>query len=358
MNNRIGKLRDLLSLNEIDALFISQPENRYYLSGFSGSYGYLLITDSHTRLATDFRYMEQVRNESADFEITEIKGKMSEWLPGFLDTGISKIGVEASDMNVNTFKLMSKIIRNEGSDIQLIPVENVVEQLRAIKEHEEIHLIQQAAAIADTAFRDVISGITEGITEAELAWRLERHMREHESGAMPFEIIVAAGPNSALPHYQPGNRRIKKNEPIVIDMGARYEHYCSDMTRTICLGEPDDTFRKIYNIVLEAQKNALINIKSGIDGVKADALARDIIKQEGYADKFGHGLGHGVGLSVHDTFPRLSPLAPAMPLSDGMVFSVEPGIYIPGWGGVRIEDTVVLENGKVKPLTLAEKLKV
>jgi len=236
-----------------------------------------------------------------------------------------------------------------------VPLENTVELLRGVKEPEEIENIQRAADMADAAFNSVTARLKPGVTEREIAWRLERHMREAGSGAMPFDVIVAAGPNGALPHHAPSDRPVAAGEPVVIDMGARYNYYCSDLTRTICLGKPDETFHKVYRIVQRAQEAAIIGTHAGMTGIEADDLARSIIKAEGYGDMFGHGLGHGVGLATHDTFPRLSPLATADPLLDGNVFSIEPGIYVPGWGGVRIEDLTMLEGGKVKLLSHAKK---
>ncbi len=182
-------------------------------------------------------------------------------------------------------------------------------------------------------------------------------MRENGSQSMPFEIIVGAGPNGALPHAQPSDHPISKGEPIVIDMGARFGGYGSDLTRTICLGKPDDTFKKIYGVVQKAQEAAITGIQTGMPAMQADSLARDIIKEAGYNDMFGHGLGHGVGLATHDPAPRLSPLSNDV-LADGMVFSIEPGIYLPEWGGVRIEDLTMLENGRVKLLSHAKKMAV
>ena len=192
------------------------------------------------------------------------------------------------------------------------------------------------------------------MTEKEIAWALEKYMREAGSQSIPFEIIVGAGPNGALPHAQPSDRPIAAHEPIVIDMGANFGGYSSDLTRTICLGKPDETFIKIYSIVQKAQEAAINGIREGMSGIQADSLARDIIKEAGYNEMFGHGLGHGVGLATHDPAPRLSYLSNDV-LANGMVFSIEPGIYLPEWGGVRIEDLAMLENGKVKLIIPREK---
>jgi Xaa-Pro aminopeptidase len=354
--NRLMKLRNEFDKNEVDAILISQPSNRYYLSNFTGSAGYLLITRQQAVLATDSRYFEQVKQQSPQFDLFEMRGKTEEWLPLFIGSDrIHRLGFESPSITYSFYKESSEILAKAFPDLILVPLENVVEKIRGIKETEELANIQRAAEISDQAFESVTKNIKPGTTELEIAWKLEKYMREHGSQSMPFEVIVGAGPNSALPHHGPDEYVIETGVPIVIDMGARFNGYSSDLTRTICMGTPDDTFVKIYDIVRRAQEAAINGIHAGINGIQADALARNIINAAGYADMFGHGLGHGVGLSVHDFAPRLSYLAPPDEIVDGMVFSIEPGIYLPGWGGVRIEDLAVMENGKVKLLSHAKK---
>ena len=354
--HRLSHLRTALTRAGLDAVFISQPENRFYLSGFGGSAGYLLITARDAVLATDFRYVEQVKQQAPDFTLFEIKGRTADWLPQLLrDRAIQSLGFEVAHLTVAFHREVSGVMEAALPGIKLTPVENMVETLRGVKEAEEIQLISLSADVADHAFESVTARLKPGTTEAQVAWALEKAMRESGSGAMPFDVIVAAGPNAALPHHQPSDRPISAGEPVVIDMGARYQHYCSDMTRTIILGTADAAFRKVYGIVQRAQEAAIDGIRAGMNGVEADELARRIIREAGYADMFGHGLGHGVGLATHDPFPRLSPLANAGTLEDGMVFSIEPGIYLPGWGGVRIEDLAVMENGRVRLLSHARK---
>lgn len=342
--------------NEVDAIFISQPGNRYYLSGFDGSTGYLLITAKDAILATDFRYYEQVKQQAPLFTLFEVKGHTDEWFPRLLEGhNIHRMGFESPNVTFAFYKELTDIVNKKTLDLQLIPLENTVEKLRGVKEPEEIEYIQRAAKLGDIAFDSVTTRLKPGITELQLAWELEKTMREAGSQSMPFGIIIASGPNAALPHHQPCDRPIGNGESVVIDMGAKFKNYGSDLTRTICLGKPDDTFRKIYDIVLHAQEAAINGIQAGMNGIQADDLARSIINAAGYGDMFGHGLGHGVGLATHDPAPRLSPLASTEALTDGMVFSIEPGIYLPEWGGVRIEDLAVMENGKVKLLSHARK---
>jgi Xaa-Pro aminopeptidase len=222
-----------------------------------------------------------------------------------------------------------------------------------VKDAGEIELIKQAVDITDRAFEYIDNSIKPGMTELEVAWELEKFQRENGSQSMPFEVIVASGPNSALPHAKPTEKEIISGESIVIDMGARVGHYCSDFTRTLCIGEPDDTYKKVYDTVLGAQLAAIALIKGGISGKEADGYARTVIEEAGYGDLFGHSLGHGTGLAAHEN-PRVGPNSDDI-LSDGMVFSVEPGIYIPGWGGVRIEDLAVIENGAINILSKGRK---
>ncbi len=355
LKNRLQKLREKLDKKELDAIFISQPENRFYLSGFDGSAGYLLVSPQDAILATDFRYVEQAKAQATDYQIFQVTGNRSEWFPKLVSEWNSgKLGFEAGDIPFALYRELSDILNKAKPQLNLIAVEGLVESLRGTKEPEEIELITRAVEIADNAFDYVIDRVHVGMTEKEVAWELEKYMREHGSQAMPFDIIVASGPNSALPHAKPSERKINSGEPVIIDMAAKIGGYCSDLSRTICLGAPDDTFNKVYNTVLEAQLAAMTGIKDGMSGHQADNLSRVIIEQAGYGEAFGHSLGHGVGLVPHEQ-PRLGPNSTEL-LTSGMVFSIEPGIYLTDWGGVRIEDLVVMENGKVRVLSKAKKI--
>jgi len=350
--NRLQKLRQKLTEKEMDAIFVSQPENRYYLSGFDGSSGFLLITSQNEILATDFRYLEQVKIQAPDYEIFRITSNMADWLPRLAaELNLSRLGFEAGDITFTTYQQLTGILSKVGSQLKLVPTNGLVESLRAIKEPEEVELITRAVQITDNAFKYIDDIIHTGMTEKEVAWEIEKFLRERGSEAMPFDIIVASGPNSALPHAKPSTRTIESGEPIIIDIGARCGGYSSDMTRTICLGSGDDTFNKIYDTVLRAQQAALTAIEAGMTGDQADGLARTVIEQAGYGEAFGHALGHGIGLAPHEQ-PRLGPKSPEQ-LVDGMVFTIEPGIYLVGWGGVRIEDDVVMEKGKARLISKA-----
>jgi len=352
--NRLQKVRQNLASQEIDALLVSQPENRRYLSGFTGSAGWLAISHSKAFLAVDFRYVEQARKEAPHFEVVQIKGEVTDWLPElFLELEGKRVGFEADHTSFATYQQLRQVTSDSRYQMQLVPISGFVESLRAVKEPEELELIRQAARLADIAMEYARTLICPGITEKELAWALEKSLREKGSEPVPFEIIVASGPNSALPHAKASDRAILEGEPVVIDIGARVNGYCSDLSRTFLLGCEDKTFSRIYDIVLGAQLIALATISTNMTGNEADQVARTVIEQAGYSQAFGHGLGHGIGLSPHE-MPRLGPGSSDL-LLDGMVFTVEPGIYLSNWGGVRIEDTVIIENGKVQPLTTSQK---
>jgi len=352
ITDRLPKLRRGLTERGVDALLISQPENRYYLSGFSGSAGFLLITPQDAVLATDSRYTEQARTQATDYKLFQIAGDTADWLPELVaGLNIRRLGFEAGYITFATYQQFSDILSKAQPRLNLIPVDGLVESLRAIKEPGEIELITRAVELTDKLFEYIAGTIHPGVTEREVAWEIERFLREGGSEAMPFDIIVASGPNSALPHAQPSSRAIGASEPIVIDVGARYESYTSDMSRTICIGSRDDTFNRVYDTVLRAQEEAIARIEEGMTGDQADSLSRRVIEQAGYGDAFGHSLGHGIGLATHEQ-PRLGPRSSDR-LSEGAVFTIEPGIYLAGWGGVRLEDDVVMENGKVRVISKA-----
>jgi Xaa-Pro aminopeptidase len=338
----------------VEALFVSSPENRRWLSGFAGSAGFLVITRDAAVLATDFRYVEQAGQQAPDYRVVRISGA-SDWAPGlFQELGVSRVGFESADLTYASYQGFTEALAKAPSDgVSFVPTTGVVEPLRMVKDAEEVALIERAVELADRAFEAVAPTIEVGETEVSVAWRLDRMMREEGAEAVSFETIVAAGPNAAKPHHRPSERPIQAGEPVVIDMGARYQGYCSDMTRTICLGEADETFRVVYDTVLGAQLTALATVNPGLTSGEVDAVAREIIEQAGYGDKFGHSLGHGIGLAVHE-HPRVGPRGQD-PMENGTVFTIEPGIYIPGWGGVRIEDTVIMEGGAVRTLNRAHK---
>ncbi|PZC46394.1 MAG: Xaa-Pro aminopeptidase [Chloroflexi bacterium] len=355
MTARLERLRQLLGELSVDAMLVSSPENRRYLSGFTGSAGYLLISKDDAVLATDFRYVEQAGRQAPAFRVERIAGD-TDWLPNVaVSMKLKRIGFEATSVTFSQHAALAEVLEgiSAGERPELVPTKGLLVALRAIKDSIEMEATQRAIDIGDAAFEKVSATLQPGMTERYVAWELERSMRELGAESTSFDIIIASGPNSALPHHRPSDRELRATEPIVIDMGARYQGYCSDLTRTLCLGPVDDTFREVYSTVLRAQQYAMAEVTDGMQANAADGLARTVIEEAGYGDKFGHGLGHGVGLAIHE-FPSVGQRSSDV-LTEGMVFTIEPGIYISGWGGVRIEDIVILENGKARCLSHARK---
>lgn len=357
MNSRLEALRARFESSEIDGILIGSDENRRYISGFNGTAGNLIITADAAVLATDFRYIEQAPKQAPDFRVIRVAGGGSDWLTNLLkELGVRRLGFESQQMTVATHDRLSKSLAGAGNGdgVDLIPTAGLVEELRSVKDEGEIALLQRAIDIADQAFEEVSRIVKAGMTESEVAWLLERTMRELGADSVSFETIVATGPNAALPHHRADDTPILEGQPLLIDMGARYQGYCSDLSRTFCLGREEDPFREVYSTVLRAQQTAIENVRTGMTAGEADALARAVIEEAGYGDTFGHSTGHGVGLDIHER-PGVGPNSPVV-LEDGMPFTIEPGIYISGWGGVRIEDIVVLENGRARQLSHAPKI--
>jgi len=350
--NRLNNLRNKFEEKNIDAFLVSQPENLYYLSGCEGLEGYILVTGKESVTITDFRYVEQAERQSPGSKIFKITGKIAEWMPKLLEgTGLKNIGFESSHLTVAAFDQIRPIIK--GLSIEMTPVSGLIEDIRMIKEPEEIERIIKAAKITDRALDYAQELIKPGISEKEVAWNIEKFMRDNGSQTLLFEMIVASGPNSALPHARASGKTLQTGDAVVIDLGAKYEFYGADLTRTFYVGEPDDRYKKVYNTVLEAQLAGIEAIKAGMTGADIDGAAREVIAKAGYGENFGHGLGHGIGLVVHDK-PHISIMSTDI-IENGMVFTVEPGIYITGWGGVRIEDNVVIENGRARVISSAKK---
>ena len=355
MSDRLNRLVAQFPEKELDALLISAPENRRYLSGFTGSAGYLFISSERAVLVTDSRYTEQATNQAPDFQVMQVRGGWDWFLEQLKETGVKRVGFESRDMTVATYNSLVGAVKDDSalSQVSMIATAEMPEEGRVFKDQRELALLQRAIDASDAAMEAVCPNITVGMTEREVAWRMEMAMRDFGADGISFDTIVASGPNGAMAHHRPSDRAIQEGEPIVIDMGAIVEGYCSDITRTVVVGEPDETFNKIYDIVLGAQLTAINIVRPGMTGEDCDDLSRAVIAEAGYGDNFGHSLGHGVGLAVHEN-PRVSPRSPDK-LEPNMVFTVEPGIYLTGWGGIRIEDIVVLGDDGAKVLSKAGK---
>ncbi len=347
---RLEKLRRALREEGPDAILITRPENERYLSGFTGGEGALVITQQEALLLTDFRYYEQVAEEAPDFELVKVEDKVSLVLKRLLKAReVKTLGFESTHLPFAQYQEWKRKTRG----IKWVPTKEVVETIRMVKDEGELAKIRKAISIADDACDHIRSFIELGMSEKQVAWELELFMRTHGAEAIAFNFIVACGPNGAKPHAVPQNRQIQEGEPIVLDMGARTDGYNSDLTRSICLGEPDKKAQEVYDIVLRAQLAAEEQARAGMTGQELDAIARNIIAEAGYKEQFGHGLGHGVGLAVHEK-PGVS-LRSTDTLKPGAVFTIEPGIYLPGWGGIRIEDMVLCKEDGVEVLSKARK---
>jgi len=370
IEKRVERLRKSLAENNIDSLLVLVEENRRYLSGFTGedtrfdeTAGALFITDKRLILATDSRNDLQAAREAPLYKIICYKKGLVKELPNIINTLQTKrLGFESIRMSYMQYNKICGQLSSSDIDVELVEADNIMECLRAVKEQSELEEIKKALFIAESVFINFAENtIKPGMTEKEAAWILEKNLREAGADSLSFPIIVASGPNSALPHAIPGNRNFHKGEPILFDWGARLNGYCSDISRTLVIGSPDDKFKKIFNTVLDAQLKAIDAIKPGISSKDVDEIARNHIDSMGFKDNFGHGLGHGIGLAVHEP-PGISSLKDTL-LEKQMVFTVEPGIYIPGWGGIRLENMVVVRKDGAEvlnshdPLTLLQGIK-
>lgn len=349
-NKRVHKLREAMAGRELKAMLITNPINRRYMTGFTGSAGYVLITEQEAYLLTDFRYMAQASSQAQGFNVVEHGVKPMDSVRDLLvAANINEVGFEQDSVTFGTHASYAETLQS----VKLKAVSGIVEQLRMFKDADEIAVMQRAADLADATFSHVLQFVKPGMTEREVDLEMEFFMRKHGATSSSFDTIVASGERSAMPHGVASSKVIGQDELITFDFGALLDGYCSDLTRTIATGNPVPELRKIYDIVLEAQLHTLENLKPGMTGREADALARDIITGYGYGEQFGHSTGHGLGMEVHEA-PRLSKLSDDV-LKPGMVVTVEPGIYIDGLGGVRIEDDVVITETGIHILTKSDK---
>jgi len=356
IESRLGAFRKELDAQPFDTLMVLVAENRHYLSGYSAddgqfdeTAGVLLVSSEKAVLVTDSRYDLQAAREAPLFEVLRYRKALASELPDILASmGTRRLGFESVRMSCSQHQELSEEIQKRGSVIELIPCRDLIENLRIRKDLSEIGAIRKALSLTETVFVDFIRTVQAGATEKALAWELEKRLRQAGADALSFPSIVASGPNSALPHAVPTDRPVRPGEPILFDFGIRLDGYCSDISRMAYIEAPDETYKNIYATVLEAQQRAIRALEPGISTKSVDEEARGHISAMGYGDNFGHGLGHGVGLAIHED-PRLSPLKDAT-LAPGMICTVEPGIYIPDWGGVRLENMVVVTETGVEVL--------
>jgi len=335
---RLAALRESMAQADLSALLVSRPENRRYISGFKAddgalteSSGHLLVTPDQALLLTDFRYQEEAAEEAPGFAVKVYTKGLDKLLAELVpELGLKSIGFEEDYLIFRQVKTLAK----ELDGVELKPTSDLVADLRIIKEPAEIRAIEDSLALIEEVLDGLFNDLRPGMMEEVAAWRIISGLHERGAG-IAFEPIVASGPNGAKPHAVPGSRKIREGETIVMDVGARLEGYRSDITRTAWLGPFSDKFKEVYSVVREAQLTAAEGIKPGMSTEEADALARKVIEKAGYGNAFGHSLGHGVGLETHEP-PSVSPLK-SSELKPGMIHTIEPGIYLPGWGGVRLE---------------------
>jgi Xaa-Pro aminopeptidase len=346
---------------KLDAILLTHPPDLAYLSGFTGDDSVGLITAGGFFLVTDFRYTEQAAIEAPWLKITIREGKMADALAKtVLRSGASRIGFEA---NFTTFgqvhalraslKELSKK-RPAAAGVKLTPVEDILVNIRKVKDDHEVALIRQAVDVAEEAFLAVREQIKVGQTENYLAGLLGFEMRCRGAEGSSFPVIVAAGPASSLPHYRPGEKLIAQGQPLLIDWGAKFNGYCSDLTRTLLLGRVSPEIKTAYKVVLEAQQAAIDFLRPGVTTRQTDRLARGLIDKAGFKGKFGHGLGHGIGRDIHE-LPVMRKIGADEELRPGMIVTVEPGIYLPGLGGIRIEDDVLITHAGHEVLSSLDK---
>jgi len=348
--NHLDRIANALDKYELDAMLLTSDPNCFYATYFHGE-GVTLVTKSGSFYFTDSRYIEAAENQikGATIGMTERSKPFVDWINETLDkTGAKKVGFEEDYMSVASFQAYEKALHCD-----LIPAGQLMHELRGVKDEEEIRRLTGAQRISERALADLLKEIKVGQTEQEIAARLQYLMLRYGAERMSFDPIIASGPNGSMPHAVPGERKIQNGDFITMDFGCVYQGYCSDMTRTIAVGEISEEQRKIYNIVLEAQLAGIAAAKAGATGAEVDGAARKVIADYGYGQYFGHGFGHSVGVEIHES-PNANP-ANDKPLPAGAVISAEPGIYIPGKFGVRIEDVIVVGEDGCTDLALADK---
>jgi Xaa-Pro aminopeptidase len=347
--SRRSRLAPRLSELAVDAFLITRLPNVRYLSGFTGSNGQLLLTAGNSLFLTDGRYIEQAAHEVPDLSRSHYSGDLG---PAFaracLDLGVRRIAFEAAGVTYRMYQALA------GDGVELVPTADEVERLRWVKDPEELRQLEAAQAIADDAFDTIVRKLSEGMTEREVAFELDTSMRRAGAEAVSFDTIVAFGENAAEPHHSPATRPLERGDVVKIDFGSVVDGFHSDMTRTVSFGDPDPRFRDIHEVVLRAQQAGIDAVRPGATGGDADRAARDVIEEAGFGDNYTHSLGHGVGLEVHEGPYLRAGGTDALP--EGTVVTVEPGVYVSGLGGVRIEDMVAVtaEGCRALPRTPRE----
>jgi Xaa-Pro aminopeptidase len=363
LKTRHQAVRKAMKSLKLDAILLTTSPDLGYLTGFTGDDSIGIITEKEIHLVTDFRYKEQAEIEAGWLKMHMREGKMADALAkAVLDAKVARVGFEANFTQFGQIhaleRAMNEAVKGKNGKgakaPELVPLEDVMTNIRKVKDDQEIDLIRKSIAIAEEAYEAIRDEIKVGETENHLAGLLIMEMRSRGASTSSFEPIIAAGPNSSLPHYHPGDVLVKRDQPLLFDWGALYRGYCSDLTRTIMIGRVSSTMKEIYKVVLEAQLAAIEFLRPGVTTRQTDQIARNVISKAGYGDQFGHGLGHGIGREIHE-LPVMRKIGGEEELRPGMIVTVEPGIYIPGEGGVRIEDDVLITHSGCEVLTTLDK---
>jgi len=341
----------MLPKENLDFLLVTFLPHVRYLSGYSGSNGMILLSAGSSVFFTDFRYKDQAKEQVRNMKVTTVERDLFSSLSGeaLLREKRIKLGFEANHLSCQVYRRLKSLL----PDCLLVSTEGIVETLTVRKDKGEIGKIRKAVRITDRAFSEILDFIKPGVKELDIAAELEYRMKKHGSSAPYFETIVASGKRGALPHGVASSKRIRKGEFVTMDFGAVFDGYTADMTRTVVVGKASKKQSRVYKLVLRAQRRAISRAKSRMKACDLDKTARDVIKRAGYGKYFGHGLGHGIGLLVHDN-PAVNPTN-QLRLEPGMVITIEPGVYIPNWGGVRIEDDILITQRGCQNLTKSEK---
>lgn len=355
---RHKSVRDAMKQLKLDGFLLTHPPDLAYLTNFTGEDSVGLITEKDFFLITDFRYQEQAELEAGWLKTSIRDGKMSDALAKALaGAKVGRVGFEANFTafgQVHAIDKAVKDLKNGPKNIELVPVEDVLTNIRKVKDDHEIDLIRKSVAVAEEAFEAIRGEMKVGQTENHLAGLLVFELRSRGASDSSFPVIVAAGANSSLPHYRPGETLVERDQPLLIDWGALHKGYCSDLTRTLMVGRVSAKVKQIYKVVHDAQQAAVKFLRPGVTTQQADRVARDVIEAAGYGKQFGHGLGHGIGREIHE-LPTMRKTGGEEELRPGMIVTVEPGIYLPGEGGVRIEDDVLITHSGCEVLSTLDR---
>jgi Xaa-Pro aminopeptidase len=365
LKRRHQLVREAAARRQVDALVVTTRSNILYLTNFTGSAAIVVVTPDRIHFVTDFRYvaaidsLQQTAHPCPDLDLTVVDGAYDPTLVRLVGSlGLGRLGFEAANMTVSRHAWLAAAFgRDGGTTPALVPTEQLVERIRVKKDVDEIETLRKAATLLSEVARGVFEEIVHGRTERDVALAIDNRIRSAGFERPAFETIVASGPRAALPHATPGERRLSEHDLVVLDFGGVYDSYCVDLTRTVSVGRADDRAREVHAAVLEAHDRAIRTVEPGTSRFAVDAAARDWLTARGMGEAFGHGTGHGLGIDIHED-PRITRPTPDAPgddgdreLAAGMVFTIEPGAYFPGWGGVRIEDDVLVTDHGVDVLT-------